>query len=111
MHTEMKQEMWWMQSLMKVWVTKFYIVQEWQACPCSAPKTIAIGCLVFKWSKLKFRAEYIIYLMTFLKGTNIMQNRLHRGSAGVIPEGIDHHSLLSVKFLCSLSLQGQECRK
>ena len=33
MHIEMKPGMWWVQSLMKVWVVIFYKTQEWHGCP------------------------------------------------------------------------------
>ena len=64
MHTEMKQEVWQVQSLMKVWLQYFTKHKNDMHAP-AALQRLAIGCLVFELSKLKFRAYNY-----FLKGTN-----------------------------------------
>ena len=51
----MKQEMWWKQPLMKVWVIILYIKNDMHA-PAALQK-LAIGCLVIQL--LKFRARFI----------------------------------------------------
>ena len=57
----MKKEVWWLQSLMKVWDDM------------RAPAAVAIGCLAFELSKLRFRGHNLFD--GFLKGANKMHNR------------------------------------
>ena len=42
MYIEMKQEIWWVQFLMKAWGAIFHKTQEWYACTYSTPETKAI---------------------------------------------------------------------
>ena len=61
-----------MQSLMKVWVAIFYKTQECHACSCNTSGAVAIGCLVFELSKLKFRPHNLFDGL--LSRANLMHN-------------------------------------
>ena len=80
---------------MKVWLAIFYKTQEWHACP-AVHRKLAIGCLVFELSKLKFKAHNLFDGL--LKGFNKMHSRWSRGVMGATPEGLGYHILQIVKM-------------
>ena len=73
----MKQEVWQVQSLMKVWVA-IYKAQESHACIYNTPEAnyrLSVWFLNCQNLDLKHISIAIINLMNILKGTNIMHNR------------------------------------
>ena len=60
---------------MKVWAAILYKLQEWHACALAVFQKLAIGCLVFEPSELKFKAHLILLLGGLSKRGNIMHNR------------------------------------
>ena len=85
----MNQEVWWVQSLMPVWVIVFYKVQEWHACIADSRSHLArlFGFWIIKISKTQFTWWYF-------------QNRLLTwiideagGVVDATPKGMGHHIL------------------
>ena len=86
----MKQQMWWVQSLMKVYVATFIRHKNDMHVPAALQK-LTIGGLVFELSKLKFRARNLDDGL--LKGLIQYIINEARGVVGATPESMGHHIL------------------
>ena len=87
----MKQEVWWVQPLMKVSVAIFYKIQKWQHAPTTLQKLTYWLWVCFWTIKLKFRAHNLFDGL--LKGDD---KSIKHKAAGVLvatPEGMGHHIL------------------
>ena len=94
MHTELKQEVWLVQSLMRVWAPHKSDMHAPAALQKLAIYSVLLGCLV-----IKIRAhDLLICLVVFLKRASIIHNRWSRGVVGITPDGMVHHTLQSVKW-------------
>ena len=59
MHIEMRQEIWWVQSLMKLCVVIFYIQRARMTCMHLQHSKSYIGFMAFEISKVRFRGQFI----------------------------------------------------